>query len=133
VGGSRTPPGNASHTPPENGRNNGKSPGKEQSSPDVGDDTIPPWRESGLKKRAKDNIRREREELRPGSQNKGRKASTGVAARSWETETRDDEKELTQPLSGTTKTLTGLLDAVAAVSPLIGGIGIIFGFEGMST
>ena len=44
-------------------------------------------------------------------------------------ETRDDKKELTQTLSGTTKTLTGLLGAVAAVSPLIGGIGIIFGFK----
>ena len=36
-----------------------------------------------------------------------------------------DTKEITQTLSGTTKTLTGLLGAVAAVSLLVGGIGIM--------
>ncbi len=36
-----------------------------------------------------------------------------------------DTKEIAQTLSGTTKTLTGLLGAVAAVSLLVGGIGIM--------
>jgi putative ABC transport system permease protein len=36
-----------------------------------------------------------------------------------------DTKEIAQTLSGTTKTLTGLLAAVAAVSLLVGGIGIM--------
>ena len=36
-----------------------------------------------------------------------------------------DTKEIAQALSGTTKTLTGLLGAVAAVSLLVGGIGIM--------
>jgi len=36
-----------------------------------------------------------------------------------------DTKEIVQTLSGTTKTLTGLLGAVAAVSLLVGGIGIM--------
>jgi len=33
-------------------RNNGTAPGKGQCARDVGDDTFPPWRENGLKKRA---------------------------------------------------------------------------------
>jgi putative ABC transport system permease protein len=36
-----------------------------------------------------------------------------------------DTREIAQTLSGTTKTLTGLLGAVAAVSLLVGGIGIM--------
>ena len=35
------------------GRSNGTTPDKGQSARDVGDDTLPPWREQGLKKRAK--------------------------------------------------------------------------------
>jgi len=47
-----TPARNDLHTQPGTCRNDGKAPGKGRSSPDVGDDRLPPWREKSLKKRA---------------------------------------------------------------------------------
>ena len=44
---------NGPHTQSGTCRNDGKAPGRGRSAPDVEDDRLPPWREKGLKKRAK--------------------------------------------------------------------------------
>ena len=41
------------YTPQRTARNDRTAPGRGRSAPDVEDDRLPPWRENGIKKRAK--------------------------------------------------------------------------------